>query len=140
MDKASAFCPNDPGSIPGLINLPICSYLNKNSLNVSSIIINNKVGPFQILYCTNNRSYNYINKFFFFLLAGPSQDVFLLPHIPQKGREVVYFLYINLWSYLSQPFMVLNGGSEVQSHSYLQPPLLDLKNRVTSKCKRKYYL
>ena len=41
------------------------------------------------------------------MLAWPSQDVFLLPHITQKGREVVlYFLYINLWSYLSQPFMV----------------------------------
>ena len=39
----------------------------------------------------------------------------------KEGREVVYFLYITLWSYLSQPFLMLNGGSEVRSHSYLQP-------------------
>ena len=32
----------------------------------------------------------------FFLLAGPSQDVFLLPHIPYEGKGVVYFLYITL--------------------------------------------
>ena len=29
-------------------------------------------------------------------LAGPSQDVFLLPHIPYEGKGVVYFLYITL--------------------------------------------
>ena len=34
-------------------------------------------------------------------LDGPSQDVFLLPHIPWEGSGVVYLLYINLWSYLS---------------------------------------
>ena len=28
------------------------------------------------------------------LLAGQSQDVFLLPHILSEGRGVVYFLYI----------------------------------------------
>ena len=39
-----------------------------------------------------------------FLLADPSQDVFLLPHIPYDGKGAVYFLYITLWSYLSQPF------------------------------------
>ena len=27
----------------------------------------------------------------FLFFAGPSQDVFLLPHIPSKGKEVVYF-------------------------------------------------
>ena len=32
----------------------------------------------------------------FFLLAGPSPDVFLLPHIPYEGKGVVYFLYISL--------------------------------------------
>ena len=37
------------------------------------------------------------------------------------GKEVVYFLYITLWSYLSQSFLVYDGGSEVWSHSYLQP-------------------
>ena len=42
-----------------------------------------------------------------FLLAVPSQDVFLLPHIPWIGQRVVYFLYITLWSYLSQPLFVL---------------------------------
>ena len=45
--------------------------------------------------------------FFFFFLAAPSQDVFLLPHIPWIGQGVVYFLYITLWSYLGQPFFVL---------------------------------
>ena len=39
-----------------------------------------------------------------FLFAGPSQDVFQLPHIPYGGKGVVYFLYIIQWSYLSQPF------------------------------------
>ena len=32
----------------------------------------------------------------FFLLAGPSQDVFLPSHIPYEGKGVVYFLYITL--------------------------------------------
>ena len=33
-------------------------------------------------------------------LAWPSQDVFLLPHIPWIGQVgVVYFLFFNLWSY-----------------------------------------
>ena len=32
----------------------------------------------------------------FLLLAGPSQDVFLLPHIPYEGKGVVYFLYITI--------------------------------------------
>ena len=31
-----------------------------------------------------------------FFLAGPSQDVFLLPHIPYEGKGLVYFLYITL--------------------------------------------
>ena len=35
-------------------------------------------------------------EMFFLLLAGPSQDVFLLPHIPYEGKGVVYFLYITL--------------------------------------------
>ena len=29
-------------------------------------------------------------------MAGPSQDVFLLPHIPKRSKEAVYLLYINL--------------------------------------------
>ena len=123
MDKASAFCPNDPGSIPGLINLPICSYLNKNSLNVSSIIINNKVGPFQILYCTNNRSYNYINKFFFFLLAGPSQDVFLLPHIPWIGQGGSILLVHYSMIVFKPAIFWSNDSCEIRSYSYLQPPI-----------------
>ena len=40
-------------------------------------------------------------------LSGPSQDVFLIPHIPWKVKEVVYFLCITLWSYLSQPVVVV---------------------------------
>ena len=28
-------------------------------------------------------------------------------HIPQYGKGVVVFLYINLWSYLSQPFYII---------------------------------
>ena len=35
----------------------------------------------------------------FFLLAGASQDVFLLPHIPYEYKGIVYFLYITLCSY-----------------------------------------
>ena len=42
----------------------------------------------------------------------------------KEGREVVYFSYITLLSYLSQPFLMLNGGSEVRSHSYLQLQLM----------------
>ena len=40
---------------------------------------------------------NVAMSFMSFLLAGPSQNVFLLPHIPWEGGQgVEYFLYINL--------------------------------------------
>ena len=45
-----------------------------------------------------------------FLLAWPSQDVFLLPHIPWIGKVVVYFLFFNLWSYFWPLFFVAVVG------------------------------
>ena len=69
-----------------------------------------------------------------FLLAGPSQDVFLLPYIPLKGKEVVSFLYITRWSYLSQPFwylIIVMRYDHILIYNYhsligIQPGLLQL--------------
>ena len=56
-----------------------------------------------------------------FLLAGPSQDVFLLPtsHRSQGGSILLvhYSLII-----LKTAILVFNGRSDVRSHAYLQLP------------------
>ena len=42
----------------------------------------------------------------FFLLAEPFKTSFYCPTSHRKGKEAVYFLYITLWSYVIQPFLI----------------------------------
>ena len=48
----------------------------------------------------------YILLYWFFLLAEPFKTSFYCPTSHRKGKEAVYFLYITLWSYFIQPFLI----------------------------------
>ena len=46
------------------------------------------------------------HKIDIFLLAEPFKTSFYCPMSHKEGKEAVYFLYITLWSYVIQPFLI----------------------------------
>ena len=57
---------------------------------------------------------------FVFLLAWPSQYVFLLPHIPLIGQGGSIILVLYSMNVHWPTILYFCGSCEVQSHSYLQ--------------------